>query len=221
MSPISLFLASRKTHGVAITAPLETMERYAMASPSTHRKTLDVRQWHARIAADLGNIDPWALSTTLVITGCIIALNPVDPWHVAVLLACAPMAVAIAWLDLRTQRIPDVLLAPCYLIVGLGLVFNADVSTALRSLTVFLIATSVLAVGTLAGQVGFGDVKLGGFLALILAWDSYSTALNAALVAIIVAGLYAIWLLSFRRATQRFAFGPSLLLGGLVAIAFS
>lgn len=161
------------------------------------------------------------LAATFTVISGVIVVKASGPWHLTVLLLCAPSFIAIAWIDLHSRRIPDLLLGPAYLIALVGLVLNADTDTAMRSVVAFLIATIFFSIGTLAGHVGFGDVKLSGLLALLLAWDSYATTRNAALIAIGLAGLYASWLIATRRHQDRFAFGPALLIGSLAALAIS
>lgn len=161
------------------------------------------------------------LAATFTVTSSVVVATASDPWHLTVLLLCAPSFIAIAWIDLHSRRIPDLLLGPAYLITLVGLALNAETETAMRSAVAFLVATIFFGIGTLAGHVGFGDVKLSGLLAVLLAWDSYATTRNAALIAIGLAGLYASWLIATRRHQDRFAFGPALLLGSLAALAIS
>jgi len=70
------------------------------------------------------------------------------------------------------------------------------------------------------GDLGGGDVGLGGLLGLYLGWVSYEAILVGLIAAFFVGGLFAVALLVTRRAnrTTHFAFGPFLIVGTLVAV---
>jgi len=70
------------------------------------------------------------------------------------------------------------------------------------------------------GDLGGGDVGLGGLLGLYLGWVSYEAILVGLIAAFFVGGLFAVALLVTRRANRNthFAFGPFLIVGTLVAV---
>ena len=70
------------------------------------------------------------------------------------------------------------------------------------------------------GDLGGGDVGLGGLLGLYLGWLSYEAILVGLIAAFSVGGLFAVALLVTRRAnrTTHFAFGPFLIVGSLIAV---
>jgi leader peptidase (prepilin peptidase)/N-methyltransferase len=70
------------------------------------------------------------------------------------------------------------------------------------------------------GDLGGGDVGLGGLLGLYLGWLSYEAILVGLIAAFFVGGLFAVALLVTRRAnrTTHFAFGPFLIVGSLIAV---
>ncbi len=70
------------------------------------------------------------------------------------------------------------------------------------------------------GDLGGGDVGLGGLLGLYLGWVSYEAILVGLIAAFFVGGLFAVALLVTRKAnrTTHFAFGPFLIVGTLVAV---
>ena len=70
------------------------------------------------------------------------------------------------------------------------------------------------------GDLGGGDVGLGGLLGLYLGWVSYEAVFVGLIAAFFVGGLFAVALLVTRRAnrTTHFAFGPFLIVGTLIAV---
>ena len=70
------------------------------------------------------------------------------------------------------------------------------------------------------GDLGGGDVGLGGLLGLYLGWLSYEAILVGLFAAFFVGGLFAVALLVMRKANRNthFAFGPFLIVGTLIAV---
>ena len=70
------------------------------------------------------------------------------------------------------------------------------------------------------GDLGGGDVGLGGLLGLYLGWVSYEAILVGLIAAFFIGGLFAVALLVTRKANRNthFAFGPFLIVGTLIAV---
>ena len=70
------------------------------------------------------------------------------------------------------------------------------------------------------GDLGGGDVGLGGLLGLYLGWISYEALLVGLFASFLVGGLFAVVLLVTRKANRHthFAFGPFLIVGTLIAV---
>ena len=70
------------------------------------------------------------------------------------------------------------------------------------------------------GDLGGGDVGLGGLLGLYLGWVSYEAILVGLIAAFFVGGLFALVLVVSRKANKHthFAFGPFLIVGTLIAV---
>ena len=70
------------------------------------------------------------------------------------------------------------------------------------------------------GDLGGGDVGLGGLLGLYLGWVSYEAVLVGLFASFLVGGLFAVALLVTRKAKRNthFAFGPFLIVGTLIAV---
>lgn len=70
------------------------------------------------------------------------------------------------------------------------------------------------------GDLGGGDVGLGGLLGLYLGWLSYEAILVGLFASFLVGGFFAVALLVTRKANKNthFAFGPFLIVGTLIAV---
>jgi len=70
------------------------------------------------------------------------------------------------------------------------------------------------------GDLGGGDVGLGGLLGLYLGWISYEAILVGLFASFLVGGFFAAALLISRKANRHthFAFGPFLIVGSLIAV---
>jgi leader peptidase (prepilin peptidase) / N-methyltransferase len=70
------------------------------------------------------------------------------------------------------------------------------------------------------GDLGGGDVGLGGLLGLYLGWLSYEAILVGLFASFLVGGFFAVVLLVTRKANRNthFAFGPFLIVGTLIAV---
>jgi leader peptidase (prepilin peptidase)/N-methyltransferase len=70
------------------------------------------------------------------------------------------------------------------------------------------------------GDLGGGDVGLGGLLGLYLGWLSYEAILVGLFASFLVGGFFAVALLVTRKANRHthFAFGPFLIVGTLIAV---
>lgn len=70
------------------------------------------------------------------------------------------------------------------------------------------------------GDLGSGDVRLGGLLGMYLGWISYGALLAAVVAASVIAGVYALTTVAGGKAdrSSRFAFGPFLIVGAVLAV---
>jgi leader peptidase (prepilin peptidase) / N-methyltransferase len=184
--------------------------------------------WPARRCPHCGH----ALSRPAVlelVTGAVLALlcGRFGGQPVTVALAfLGALGVALAAIDIKTQRLPDRLTLPAYpvLIVLLGLAALAghDLSALARALLGGLVMAAgylLLAVAR-PGELGWGDVKLAGLVGLVLGWLGWRAVLYGAALGFVLAAVVSLALLAARRVTMRSAisFGPFLLGGALLAI---
>ncbi|AKU18731.1 hypothetical protein VV02_07465 [Luteipulveratus mongoliensis] len=136
--------------------------------------------------------------------------------------ALSVLGVALAAIDQQVHRLPDLLTLGGLVAVGLLLVLASVVesdwhaySNGLWSAGLAFVAFAVLVIGGL----GLGDLKLAVLLGLALGWLGLSVALVGLAGGFVLGGLWAVVLVA-RGASRstRFAFGPWMLLGALVAI---
>lgn len=140
----------------------------------------------------------------------------------------AGAAIALTLTDLDHRRIPDRILVPG--IVGAVVLLAATawpegMPWAMgRGLAGGAAYFGLLLVVALAarGGFGFGDVKLGFLLGLILAYRSWATLAVGAFAAFVLGGLAAVALLIARRVGRKDAipFGPAMVAGAALALAF-
>ena len=137
----------------------------------------------------------------------------------AYLAAATPQLVRV---DLAEHRLPNVLTLPGY---PVALVAIAGTALTGRSVLTPLVAGAaylgVLFLAHLGGGMGMGDVKLAGVLGATLGMGGPSTALAGLALAVLIGGAVATVLLLRGRRGSRLAFGPYLLLGFWLALAWS
>jgi leader peptidase (prepilin peptidase)/N-methyltransferase len=137
--------------------------------------------------------------------------------RVYLLLASFPYLAAIAYIDIKTLRIPDRLLVPlfCVMLIVRGLedpagIFYLGLSGALT----FLVYYAVYRLS--AYGLGFGDVKFAGVLGFGLGgYGSWLTSFGACVAGII---FYICFLRKEGGDRLRFPFGPFLSFGAVIAM---
>lgn len=136
------------------------------------------------------------------------------------------VGVALAFIDLDTKRLPDVLTLPSYAVALVLLAIPAVVDDAwgcwLRAVLAGLalgLFYGVLWFAYPAGM-GFGDVKFSGVLGIYLGWLSWATVALGGFLGFLLGALVGVALLATRRATRKtgIPFGPFMILGALLAV---
>lgn len=146
-----------------------------------------------------------------------------------VMLGSAAVLVALAAIDLDVHRLPDRVLLPATAASVLLLGLQQGVApVAGQSWARALLAGAVVGVGHLVlalltahrGGLGFGDVKLAGWLGILLGWWGWGAVLGGVVAAVLVGGLGALVLLLTRRAGPgtHLAYGPALACGALLGL---
>ena len=138
----------------------------------------------------------------------------------------AAISVALALIDLDTQRLPNSIVLPAYPVAAVLLAAAALTAGAPeRLITMAVGGAGLFAVyfgmaSLYRGGMGFGDVKLAGVIGLFLGWLGWGPLAVGAFSAFILGGLFSLVLVMTRGATGRTAipFGPWMLLGAWVGI---
>jgi leader peptidase (prepilin peptidase)/N-methyltransferase len=136
--------------------------------------------------------------------------------------------VALAFIDLDVHRLPNFIQLPAYPILAVLLTAcswaTGDWSALLRAAAsgagLFVVFLLLALVGP-QGALGFGDVKLAGLLGMLLGWLAWQLVVITAMATFLIGGVVGVVLLVTGRAGRgsEFAYGPSMILGGLLAMA--
>ncbi|HSK27314.1 MAG TPA: A24 family peptidase [Jiangellales bacterium] len=143
-------------------------------------------------------------------------------------LALGAFGVALALVDLRTRRLPDLLTGPA-LAAGAVLLLAAAVADGGWGAygrawvgAVLLFGGYLLLAVVRPSDMGLGDVKLAAPLGLHLAWLGWGQLVLGAFLGFLVGGVAGLVLIALRRVTRRSSlpFGPSMLVGALLAVVW-
>lgn len=138
------------------------------------------------------------------------------------------ISVALALIDLDTQRLPDAIVLPSYAVVivcGAGMsLLGGDWGAFARGLTGMAALGTfylVLAIAVPRGM-GLGDVKLAGVLGFVLAYLGWGPLAVGAFGAFLLGGTFSIVLMVLRRVGRKsgIPFGPWMLAGAWCGIFF-
>ncbi|MBO1755499.1 A24 family peptidase [Allobranchiibius sp. CTAmp26] len=157
------------------------------------------------------------------------AVSPHQPVLIsAVFVIAGWVMIVLGFIDLDVHRLPDAIQLPSYPILLLLLAVGATTGGNWGAFTRAIVAAVVLFIFyfvllLLPSGYGFGDVKLAGLLGMLLGWLGWSPVIHAAFAAFLIGGLVAAALMLTRQKDRRaeFAYGPSMLAGAVLAIAWS
>jgi leader peptidase (prepilin peptidase)/N-methyltransferase len=146
--------------------------------------------------------------------------------ELAVWLLAAPFGLLLAAVDVRAQRLPDILTLPLAGATAALLGLAALAPHAGGDWTGALLGGAALAGGYFLlfllnpRGMGFGDVKLAVPLGLALGWYGWDVLLAATFLSFLLAAGYGVTLLLTKRAKWRTAvpFGPFMLAGTLAGV---
>ncbi|WIB60012.1 prepilin peptidase [Curtobacterium sp. MCLR17_007] len=140
------------------------------------------------------------------------------------LLYLAAVSVALALIDIDTQRLPNAIVLPMYPVLATLLAgssaLTGDWSALIRAVGGMALLGGLylgLAVAVPRGM-GLGDVKLAGALGLVLAYLGWGPLAVGAFAAFLLGGTFGIGLMIVRRTGRRngIPFGPWMLLGAWI-----
>lgn len=140
------------------------------------------------------------------------------------LLYVAAVSVALALIDLDTQKLPNVIVLPMYptlaVLLGASSALTGDWGAFVRSLCGAALLGGVYLALALAVPhgMGLGDVKLAGALGLVLAYLGWGPLAVGAFAAFALGGTFGIGLVLVRRTGRRtgIPFGPWMLGGAWI-----
>jgi leader peptidase (prepilin peptidase)/N-methyltransferase len=159
---------------------------------------------------------------------CIVTLAVGLTWALPAYLYLTAVCVALAFIDLDTKRLPNVLTLPSYPVMAGLLLLPAvldgawsDYVRALLGGLALFVFYLVLALVYPAGM-GMGDVKLAGVLGMALAWLGWGVWFVGTFAGFLLGAVVGLGLMLVRRAGRRTAipFGPFMVAGTLLAIVF-
>lgn len=171
--------------------------------------------------------------TTLIlaVTWAAIAARFPRPIDVATYLAYGFVALTLALIDIRTQRLPDRLVLPATavampLVVVLALVLSEPERLTAAYVAGLLYFGLLFVIHLILGPraLGFGDVKLAALMGLAIGWSTTGVTNALALVfwsmflGFLSGALLGLGLLFVRRKSRHYAFGPFLVLGSILGI---
>lgn len=199
--------------------------------------SLGLGPWLARIAARLAARAERAAASPAQVTVMTVLLAGLLA-GVVELTGLRPATGAFAWaagaglvlaaVDLASHRIPDRVTYPAYAVCAAALIVDAAVLGSWGALVRALAAAAaafVLAAGAAAISakgLGFGDVKLLGLVGLVLGWAGWDVLLAGVFLGLLTGAAVSVLLVVTRRQGWRTAvpFGPPLLIGAVLALAF-
>jgi leader peptidase (prepilin peptidase)/N-methyltransferase len=202
-----------------------------VASPYLARLTLSVPEreerawWRGRSVTSRRRLLTAGVALLLGgLAGAAAGWGALFPAYLALALLGTPLMI----IDVEWHRLPDRLMLPAVVAAAVLLAvaagYRADWSAYLRSAEAGAAVFAVLFVLAFAAprSFGFGDVKLGGLLGGYLGWFGWLTVYYGIFCGFLFGLIAALALLATRRASLKsaMAFGPMLMLGALVVLAF-
>jgi leader peptidase (prepilin peptidase)/N-methyltransferase len=157
--------------------------------------------------------------------GLAVALRWADRPLAAALLVTFTIALGVLTdVDLREQRLPNVIVGPLTASTLIGVIaagaIGGDLPRAAIAMAVGLAFSAVLLALSLTGQVGMGDVKLALPIGVVAGWLGPGAIQATVLTTSISGGLAAAALLLAGRGRKHtLPYGPFLAIGSVVGIA--
>ena len=129
--------------------------------------------------------------------------------------------VTVAYTDMHTMTIPDKYVIAAGGIGILSALLFPEISLPERIVGMFIVSLPLLVIALVVpGAFGGGDIKFMAACGIFLGWERN---LYAFFWALLLAGIYSIWLLLIKKSGRKtsFAFGPFLCMGMCLSFLFS
>lgn len=144
------------------------------------------------------------------------------------LLVLASAGLALAAIDIKHHRLPDVIVLPLYPVTAIGLLLSQLIDSqghwpaALCGAAIWGITVGGLWLITSGRGMGLGDAKLAPVLGAVTGWIGIAEAAIGLLAAFALGAIAGVGLIAAGRSKRRsrLAFGPFLLGGALLGVLF-
>jgi leader peptidase (prepilin peptidase) / N-methyltransferase len=214
-------LAGAAVAAVACLAATPYLARLSRTAPDRGN-----RSWYRGAPATTGTLVFTAITAVVLggLAGAASGWSALLPAFVALALTGTPLVV----IDYEHHRLPNRLVYPAgaaaVVLLAVAAAIRHEWGDYLRAIEGGVAAYAVLFALMLISprSFGWGDVRLGGVLGAYLGYHSWIAVYYGIFAGFVLGALAAIVLLGMRRATMKtaMAFGPVLLLGALVVLAF-
>jgi leader peptidase (prepilin peptidase)/N-methyltransferase len=153
-----------------------------------------------------------------------------EVWALALVIVAflyfAAISIVLTLIDLDTQRLPNSIVLPSYLVAGIlftvAALLSGDWPSLIRSGIGMASLYALYFILRLVrpGGMGGGDVKLAGVIGIYLGWLGWGALAVGAFAAFLFGGVFGIALILARRAGRRTAipFGPWMILGAWAGV---
>ncbi len=149
-------------------------------------------------------------------------------WELPAFVYLGGVGIALAAIDIDTQRLPDVIVKPSYAVAGVLLGGAAALEHDWHTLErvagggVLLWAFYLLLVFIYPRGMGWGDVKLAGVLGMYLGWLGWGSLVVGGFLGFLLGGLIGAGLMLAGRAGRKtkIPYGPYMILGTFLAIFY-
>lgn len=219
----------RVPRGASIVSPSSACR--GCEAPILARDNVPVFSWLAlrgrcrRCSMSIAGRYPAVELLTAVLFG-VLAWVFAESWALPAYLVFAGVAVALAFIDLDTHRLPNIIVLPTYPVVLVLLAGASALEGDWWSLVRAVIAGAALWLFYFAlavawpGGMGFGDVKLAGVVGLVLGWLGWGPVVVGGFGAFVCGGIASAVLMAMGRVGRKdgVPFGPWLLTGAFLGI---
>lgn len=184
---------------------------------------------HTHISAQYPLVEASTALAWVAITAWFLLRWPASPARFVetiVYLYFASISIALGVIDARWHRLPDAIVLPGYIVIGVGLGLSAVLAGNWAQL-------GQAAVGMIVGGglylllrlirpdgMGAGDVKLAGLIGFALGWLGWSELIVGIFAGFLFGGLWGVGVIIARKGGRKTAipFGPFMLIGAWVAV---
>ncbi|MFJ4151966.1 prepilin peptidase [Streptomyces galbus] len=169
---------------------------------------------------------PLLPEATAAIAFTAIAVGGASGWFAAAQYWVAACGVALAFIDLAVQRLPDVLTLPACggtLLLLIAGALAGEPGSAGRALTSAAVLTTVFLLIALTGAMGLGDVKVAPAIGALLGWGSWAVLFWGAAAGFVIGAISEVARMAAGHDRRtHVSFGPYMVIGALaVSVASS